>query len=62
MTNLEKDIAQWTEAEYPTDVVAAPKDAVNFDKILVVYLDETRRNFRRVSFYDSRTDRFLAHF
>ncbi len=60
--NLNREIANWTEAEYPTEVVSAPKDAVSFDKMLVVYLDETRRFVRRVSFYNSKTDKFIAHF
>lgn len=62
MNRLRKTIDYWEEAEYPVDVVPAPQDAVTFDKMLVVFLDETRRSIRRVSLYDSKTDRFVADF
>ena len=60
--NLKREVNAWSSAEYPWEVVAAPKDAVHFDQMLVIYLDETKRYIRVVSFYDSRTDKIIATF
>lgn len=60
--NLKREINAWSAAEFPWDLVPAPKDAVHFDQMLVVYLDETKRYIRSVSFYDSRTDKIVATF
>lgn len=63
MTQLEKHLDYFTNvAEYPTDVVDAPKDATSFDKMLVVYLDDTKRMVWKVSFYNSKNDEFVRHY
>ena len=62
MKNLNRELHAWESTEFPTEMVDAPKEAVNFDKMLIVYLDESKRYIRRVSFYDSKTDKFLANF
>lgn len=61
-TNLKREINAWAAAEFPYVVVDAPKDAISFDKMLVVYLDETKRYIRCVSLYDSKTDKIVANF
>ncbi len=60
--NLKREVNAWAAAEFPWELVDAPKDAVTFDKMLVIYLDETKRFIRCVSFYDSRIDKIIANF
>ena len=62
MSQLDREKLQWDGAELPYAVVNAPKDAVQFDKMLVVYSDKTKRTIRFVSLYNSKTDKFLARF
>jgi hypothetical protein len=62
MKNLEREIRRWNDAEFPTTLVDAPQDAVSFDKILVIYLDDTKKYIRQVSFYNSRMDKIIATF
>lgn len=54
--NLKKFLRQCNRLGYPPVVRPAPVDAVTFDRIVVAFLDETRREIRTVSFYDSKTD------
>lgn len=52
----------WGQSGFPTKVVDAPRDAQTFDKMLVVYSDQTRRTIRRVSFYNSKTNKMMGDY
>jgi hypothetical protein len=61
MNDLQKAIAYYAEAEYPTAVGPAPKDAHSFDEILVVWSDETKKFIWRVGFFmQGKTTRWFA--
>lgn len=62
MNNLQREINQWHDANFPTELVDAPKDAVTFDKMLIIYSNNLKKTIRQVSLYDSRSDKFLTNF
>ena len=62
MTTLERERSQWYEAGLTTAVVQAPKDAVTFDKMLVVYADDNMKMIRQVNLYNSKEDRFVGQY
>ena len=50
----------WKQAGFPTKVVDAPKDAYTFDKMLVIYADPQCKVIRRVSLYNSKTNKMMG--
>ena len=50
----------WANSGFPTKVVDAPKDANTFDKMLVIYADKDCKVIRRVSLYNSKTNKMMG--
>jgi hypothetical protein len=57
---LERIREQWCEAGLTTMLVLAPREAVTFDKMLIVFSDENLKVIRQVSFYNSKEDKFIG--
>jgi Asp-tRNA(Asn)/Glu-tRNA(Gln) amidotransferase B subunit len=60
--NLVKMATMWEDNGMPAVLKMAPKGAVTFDRMLVVFGDESMRFIRKVFFYDSRKDKFTAEY
>jgi len=60
MSLLERDLENWHEAGFEAKIVDAPKDAITFDKMLVVFNGSGR--IRQVSFWSTKERRYLSHF
>jgi hypothetical protein len=58
---MERIRDEWYEAGFTTSLVNAPKDAVTFDKMLVIFSDANMKQIRQVSFYNSKEDKFIGH-
>ena len=62
MKNLVKVAERYEDHGMPAVLKPAPKEAVLFDRMLVVFADESQRFIRAVLFYNSRADKFVAEF
>jgi len=66
MTELDKVIQIWQKQGHSVEVKNAPKGAVTFDRMLIVYSkpNETMwvSSIRAVHFYDNRLGKFVADF
>lgn len=62
MNNLEKELRFWQDAGFTAEVVDAPKEALTFNKMLIVFSSELRKSIKQVSFYSSETNKFVANF
>lgn len=60
MKNLVKVAERYEDHGMPAVLKPAPKEAVLFDRMLVVFSDESQQMIRAVLLYDSKTDRFIA--
>jgi hypothetical protein len=60
--NLVKMATMWEDAGMPAVLKTAPKGASTFDRMLVVFADESMRIIRKVFFYDSSSDKFTAEY
>lgn len=58
MKKLKYEIDQWEQNGFPVKVVDAPKDAVTFDKLIVVFNELGK--IRTVSFYNSKQDKIVS--
>ncbi len=62
MNKIESECSQWNNMGFPAVVKDAPKDAVTFDKVMIVYSDENKKSIRRVSFFCTMTNQIVANF
>lgn len=62
MTVLESMATSWAKAGFPTQVVDAPKDAVTFDKMLIVYSTKEMKTIKQVHIYSTKENKFLGRF
>ncbi len=62
MNNLQKSISLWQQAGFISKVVNAPSEAFSFDKMLIVYSDFDKGIIRRVSFYNSKSDKITQEY
>lgn len=60
MNNLIKVAERYEDHGMPAVLKPAPKGAVLFDRMLVVFADESQQMIRAVLLYDSKTDKFIA--
>jgi hypothetical protein len=59
MNKLQKTRAEWVKHGFRTDVVNAPKDAISFDKILVIFAG---KGIREVFFYNTKEDEIVGRY
>jgi hypothetical protein len=62
MKNLIKVAEKYEDHGMPAVLKSAPREAVRFDRMLIVFSDESQKFIRAVLLYDSRTDKFIAEF
>jgi len=60
MTAIENALQRILDDGFPAIIVDAPKDAIRFDKFLVVYSDETKKTIRQVHFYSTKENKFIG--
>jgi hypothetical protein len=60
--NLVKVCRMYEDAGMPALLKPGPKDAVSWNKMVVVYADETMRTIRKVLLYNAKEDKFIAEF
>lgn len=59
---IESMAATLEKAGFPTKIADAPKDAVTFDKFLIVYSDKSMKVIRQVHLYSSKDQKFIGRF
>ena len=52
----------YEDAGMPALLKPGPKDAVSWNKMVVVYADETMRTIRKVLLYNAKEDKFIEEF
>jgi hypothetical protein len=59
MTNLQQRIADYKRLGCVVEMVPAPKDAVTFDKMMVVWVDEKKQTIYHVNKWNTKKDDFV---
>lgn len=60
--NLIKTSQMYEDNGLPACLKSAPKNAVTFYKMLIIFSDESLKTIRKVLFYNSRKDKFVGEF
>jgi len=59
---LENVISSYVAADLIAKVYDAPKDAVTFDKMIVVFSSPACKNIKMVTLYDTRTQKVTGSY
>lgn len=61
---LKIDFAQklWENNGFTVKITDAPKDAQTFDKMMIVFSDESKKMIRRVIFFSNKENKIIAEF
>ena len=59
--NLKKTIESYASAGLSAKVVDAPKDANNFDKMIVVYSSPACKTIKMVTMYSTKEGKVVGH-
>ena len=63
MNMLENDVVNWQKAGYTIQVLAAPKDAVSFDKMVVILTSRGGKpSVYRLSLWNSEKNTYVGHY
>lgn len=60
--NLVRVAQAWEDAGMPAVLKPAPRGAGTFDRMLVVFADESQRVIRKVLLYNTTDDKFVAEY
>ena len=59
---LESMVVTLEKVGFPSKIVGAPKGAVTFDKMLIVYSTKEMKTIKQVHLYSSTEDKFISRF
>lgn len=62
MNLIESMIATFQKAGFPSKLVDAPKDAVTFDKMLIVFSTQTMKTIRQVHLFSTKENKFIGSY
>ena len=60
MSLIESTIETFRKAGFPSKLIDGPKDAVTFDKMLIVYSTQTMKTIRQVHLFSTKENKFVG--